>query len=108
MDREITARTIHRRGTSCASAVYNAFKDANDHYSFSPSPRSEGGKCGAVLAAEKVLKETGAEQIEVFEQRFKEKFGTLNCFELMNTGFDCSDFVGEAAAITEYLIDAKI
>ena len=73
-----------------------------------PSPRSEGGKCGAVLAAEKVLKETGAEQIEVFEQRFKEKFGTLNCFELMNTGFDCSDFVGEAAAITEYLIDAKI
>ena len=50
MDRGITARTIHRRGTSCASAVYNAFKDANDHYSFSPSPRSEGGKCGAVLA----------------------------------------------------------
>lgn len=47
-------------------------------------------------------------RIKVFEQRFKEKFGTLNCFELMNTGFDCSDFVGEAAAITEYLIDAKI
>lgn len=108
MNHEKNARTIHRRGSSCASAVYNAFKDVNNHYSFSPSPRSEGGKCGAVLAAEKVLKETETGQIELFEQRFIEKFGSLKCFELMSKGFDCNNYVGEAAAIAEYLINSRI
>lgn len=104
MDHEKTARKTHRRGYGCSYSVYDAFKDINRNMSSPPVPRSEGGKCGAVLAAEKVLKETGTGKKDEFETLFLNHFGTLKCTELMRTRFDCNDFVGEAAAIAERLI----
>lgn len=108
MDHETIARRTHRRGIGCSQSVYSSFKDINKHSSGAPVPRSEGGKCGAVLAGEKVLREMGTGQIELFEKRFKEKFGTLKCFELLNSGYDCNDFVGEAAAIVDALISDEM
>ena len=106
MNHETNARKIHRRGTGCSSVVYTAFRDINAKASYAPSPRSEGGKCGAVLAAEKVLKETGTGKIEQFEQEFIRQFGTLKCMELLRTPFDCNDFVGKAAAIADSLLES--
>lgn len=106
MSYEMMARKIHQRGTGCSAAVYTAFRDINANASYAPSPRSEGGKCGAVLAAEKVLKETGTGKIEEFEKEFIRKFGTLKCTELLRTSFDCNDFVGKAAAIADSLLES--
>ena len=105
MDHENTARATHRRGTSCAGSVYKAFADVNKNMTSAPFPRSEGGKCGAVLAAEKVLRETGTDRIDEFEQLFLEQFGSLKCGELLRTSFSCNGFVGKAAAITDLLMN---
>ena len=108
MDHEKTARTNHRRGMSCAGAVYQAFSDVNTHMTSAPVPRSEGGKCGAVLSAEHVLKEMGIGRIEEFESEFIGKFGSLKCSQLLGSRTGrCNDFVGEAARIAEKLINAR-
>ncbi len=108
MDHEQTARANHRRGMSCADSVYQAFSDLNARMTAAPVPRSEGGKCGAVLAAEKVLRETGAGSIDEFERRFTGRFGSLKCSELLGKRRGaCNDFVGTASAIAEELITSK-
>ena len=108
MDHEKTARASHRSGVSCAGSVYQAFADVNKHMTSAPFPRSEGGKCGAVLSAEKVLRETGVMMIEEFEREFKERFGSVKCFELLGKrNGKCNDFVGAAAAITDKLLEEK-
>lgn len=105
MDFEKEARNHHRRGVSCAGSVYRAFADMNPHKTQAPIPRSEGGKCGAVLSAEKILREMGIGKTEEFEKEFITRFGSLKCFELMgkNNG-TCNDFVGAAASIVAELI----
>ena len=57
MNREETARNKYRNGNNCAVSVYSAFYDKIS--GMAPMPRSEGGKCGAVLSAEKVLSQLG-------------------------------------------------
>ncbi|MBQ9613352.1 MAG: hypothetical protein IJV14_12315 [Lachnospiraceae bacterium] len=105
MDFEKEARKNHRRGMSCAGAVYQAFYDVNPKKTGAPSPRSEGGKCGAVLAAEKTLREMGINRIEDFDQQFTEIFGSLKCSELLGKrNGSCNDFVGISAAIVEKMI----
>ena len=48
-----SARKLHANGNNCAASVYQAFRDVNTTGDGkAPKPRSEGGKCGAVLAAE--------------------------------------------------------
>ena len=79
-DREKKARGIHRRGTGCSHAVYSTFSDINKRGSGAPAARSEGGKCGAVLAAEKTLRELGINRIDEFEKQFLEEFGSLMGF----------------------------
>ena len=105
-DHETTARENHRRGISCAGSVYRAFSDVNGRMSSAPVPRSEGGKCGAVLSAEKVLKETGTVRIEEFEREFIKRFGSVRCADLLGSRRGtCNDLVGAAAAIAEMLMD---
>ena len=104
MDHEKTARAAHRSGYSCASSVYKAFSDINKNSSVAPMPRSEGGKCGAVLSAEKVLREMGIQKQEAFEEAFIKEFGSLKCFKLMRSHHSCNDFVGAAARILDTLI----
>ena len=104
MDREQKARSNHRRGYSCASSVYTAFSDVNPKLGQPPIPRSDGGRCGAVLAALKTLREMGIDRTDQFEEDFTARFGSVKCRDLMRTGKDCNDCVGAAAEIVESLI----
>lgn len=101
-DYETIARTNHRSGMNCAMAVYDALGMNNANKTNPPRPRGEGGKCGAVLAAEQTIREMGGteEDVAEFDKRFTEKYGHLTCAELR--GFlsgKCNDYVGEAAAL---------
>lgn len=102
MDREQIARKNHYSGYSCASAVYRAFSDQVN--GDAPIPRSKGGKCGAVLAAEKLLKVLGLDS-GVFDARFLKQFHSLKCDDLRRAGFPCNDFVGTAARSVEGTIE---
>lgn len=101
MDREQISRDKHRNGSNCASAVYTSFSDKVSGKS--PIPRSEGGKCGAVLAAEKVIKELGMDPTG-FDNMFLEKFGSLKCAELRGGKYPCNDLVGTAAKMADEII----
>lgn len=100
MIHEESARQAHRSGYSCSASVYNALCDINPNPGAAPVPRSEGGKCGAVLAAEKVLREMGRDTIR-FDQAFMEQFGSLKCGELRRNGISCNDLVGVAARLVD-------
>ena len=100
MSREQNARAAHRNGSSCSAAVYRAFSDVNPNPGSIPAPRSEGGKCGAVLAAQKALREMGRDTAR-FEQNFLNEFGSLKCGELRRRGVPCNDLVGTAARLVE-------
>jgi len=87
---------------NCASAVYEALSMSNRNKSTPPKPRAEDGKCGAVLAAEQVIREMGGTEDDVleFEKRFQDKFQHLKCAELRGIlRGKCNDYVGVAAAI---------
>lgn len=102
MNREQAARKNHNSGYSCASAVYSAFNDVVS--GTAPIPRSEGGKCGAVLAAEKTLKQLGLDSA-AFDQQFKKQFGSLRCDELRRARHSCNDLVGVAVRLAAEAID---
>jgi len=49
------AKKLHKDGNRCAASVYKAFESVNKNSDGQiPLPRSEDGKCGAVIAAEKL------------------------------------------------------
>ena len=101
-DYETIARNNHRSGMNCAKAVYGALGTNNPNMTIPPRPRDNGGICGAVLAAEQMIREMGGsdEDIAEFERRFIEKHKHLKCIELR--GFlsgKCNDYVGTAADI---------
>ena len=50
IDYETIARNNHNSGMNCSSSVYDALGMNNPHKTAAPRPRSEDGKCGAVLA----------------------------------------------------------
>ena len=87
---------------NCAASVYDALSMNNENKTTPPRPREENGKCGAVLAAEKVIREMGGTEEDVleFEKRFVDKFQHLKCSELRGIlRGKCNDYVGVAAAI---------
>ena len=93
-----TARESHRNGTNCARSVYDAFSDVNMNKTAAPMPRSEGGKCGAVLSAMQVIKEMDAGDPQLIEDVFLKEYGSVKCSELR--GFlsgKCNDYVGLAS-----------
>lgn len=102
MSREQTARAAHRSGSNCSASVYNAFSAVNPNPGVCPRPRSDGGKCGAVLAAEQLLREMGVDAD--FDDAFVKRFGALKCAELRRTGVPCNDLVGGAARMVEELM----
>ena len=103
IDYETIARNNHHNGMNCAMAVYDALSMANNaNTTTPPRPRSEGGKCGAVLAAEQFIRENGGTEkdVEEFDRRFKEKYGHLTCANLRGIlGGKCNEYVGASAAI---------
>ena len=102
MDREQKARKNHKSGYSCASAVYSAFNDVVS--GSAPIPRGEGGKCGVVLAAEKVLKQLGLDSA-AFDRQFILQYGSLKCDELRRARHSCNDLVGSAARLISEAAD---
>ena len=101
IDYETIARNNHSSGMNCAAAVYDALGINNPNKTEAPRPRAIEGKCGAVLAAEQVIREAGGteEDVAEFDKRFTEKYKHLKCSELR--GFlsgKCNDYVGFAAA----------
>ena len=93
---------------NCSIAVYKTFMEDYELDGVIPEPRSDAGKCGALIAAEKVLKELGKEdKIEELENRFKAKFGYITCVDLMRTERRCFDYVGESSKMVDEYLDEK-
>ena len=102
---EEQARNLHSKGNNCSISLYGAFLEDTKLDGNIPAPRSIAGKCGAVLAAEKILRELGKEKnIEEFEKEFISKFGYLTCIDLMRTERRCNDYVGESANLIDKIL----
>ena len=104
MSREDTARNKHKNGDNCAVSVYSTFYDKIS--GIAPAPRSEGGMCGAVLAARKALEQMGL-STEALDQKFLELYGSLKCVELRRGKYPCNDLVGTAARMVEEAMERK-
>lgn len=105
---EEKARKIHKQGNNCSYSVYTAFKEDTKLNGEFPAPRSEKGKCGAVLAAEKILRELGYEdKIEEFEKEFISEFIYITCANLMKEDRKCNDYVGKSAELIDKVINNK-
>ena len=104
MNREQIARERHNSDYNCANAVYYAFSDKVS--GTAPIPRSEGGKCGAVLAAEKALGQLGLNS-SAFDEELYRRYRSLMCIELRRAGYSCNDLVGTAAGLVSEMIDNK-
>ena len=107
-DYEAIARNNHKSGKNCAMSVYDALAALNKNKTKAPMPRAEGGKCGAVLAAEQVLREMGLpqEKTDEFDRKFAETFGSLKCSELRGRlNNKCNDYVGTSASMASAMLE---
>ena len=107
MDRESKARSIHRTGPNCSISVDRAFADVNAANGNPPAPRSIAGKCGALLAAQKVMRDLGIDGEEELEQAFRDEMGYVTCIDLKRNRRNCNDCVGVAARLAEAAINAN-
>ena len=110
MDYEQAARDRHRGGTNCSISLYEAFAGVNPNKTEAPPPRSEGGKCGAYLAADKLLADMGIDRREELKAEFIRRFGSLQCSDLaVNNKEHCNDYVGAAACMIyqDVIFDTK-
>lgn len=100
---------------SCAAAVLTTYLDEvgmNEYEAkMAAMPMAGGrmGKCGAVLAAEEVLKVQAPDKLEQLEKLFAEKNGSIMCNELKGrTGGpmlrSCPGCVEDACEILEKLL----
>ena len=105
MDFEKTAREKHLSRINCASSVYQTFLEVNPNSTFAPMPRDEGGRCGAVLSAEKILREVGIGRTDEFDRRFTERYSSVMCADIRGkNGISCNEYVGIAARILEEML----
>ena len=63
MGYEEIARANHKNGNVCSVSLFKAFADKlnlseEEAAQMAPAPRSEGGKCGGLLAGRKLLEES--------------------------------------------------
>ena len=80
----------------------------NEAKSSAPAPRSNGGKCGALLAAEMVLDRLSINGKDELEKRFAAENGAIECSKLRSPEIrkikNCNDFVGSAARLVEEMV----
>lgn len=99
----------------CAAAVLTTYADEagiTEEEALKMGPPMSGGrmgKCGAILAAEEVLKKQAPDKIPELERIFEEKNGSLMCAELKGrTGGpvlrSCPGCIEDASAILESLM----
>ena len=106
INHEQTARALKQSGKNCSTSLHTAFEEDTKLSNDYPAPRSIEGKCGALLTAVKILKETGHEdKIEDFEKEFIKKFGYSKCVDLMTHEKRCSDYVGESAKMIDKILE---
>jgi len=103
------AKRLHREGNRCSASVYKAFENINTFGDGQiPAPRSEDGKCGAVLTAEKLIREMKLGDPSDFDAEFERRYGSLKCGELLKKyGRRCNEFVGVAAEYIERMLSQK-
>ena len=105
---EERARELKSKGNNCSVSLYQAFSEDTKLTGDYPAPRSIDGKCGALLTALKILKETGHEdKQEEFEKEFIKRFGYSKCIDLMTHERRCSDYVGESAKMLDEILENK-
>lgn len=107
---EERARLLKEQGNNCSNSLYGAFEQDVKLDGNIPAPRSIEGKCGALLTAIKILKDTGHEdKIEEFEKEFIKRFGYSKCAELIINGHGrrCGEYVGESARIIDEILSGK-
>lgn len=107
MNHEDEARRIHRTGFNCSNSMYQAFADVDHAGGNPPAPRSIAGKCGALLTAQKVLRDLGVDAEDELERAFKEEFGYVTCIDLKRHRCSCNDCVGVAARLVDELSASK-
>lgn len=108
MDYENEARAIHRQGNNCSTSVDRAFAGINAASGNPPAPRSIDGKCGALLAAQKVVRDLGLDAADDLERAFESELGYVTCVKLKLHRRSCNDCVGVAARLVdEALASAK-
>lgn len=102
---EDLARYLKDEGNNCSASLYEAFKEDAKLKKDYPEPRSIDGKCGALLTALSILKETGNEEkIDDFEKEFVKKFGFNKCRDLIKNGRNCREYVGQTAKMLDEII----
>ena len=113
MGYEEIARANHRNGNVCSVSLFKAFADKlgmseDEAALLAPAPRSEGGKCGGLLAGRKLMELLKPESVEEFEKRFLEQNGDDKRASLIVKrrlqGKNCNDLVGETASIIESMM----
>jgi len=60
--------------------------------------RAEGGTCGALFAAERILRQAGKESVV---EEFRQKAGGLLCSEIKEKQFTCAEYVRMADELIE-------
>jgi len=82
---------------NCAQSVLKGFqKEFNiseaeiENFRAWGGGRAEGGICGAVFAADRILSQIGKESVA---EEFRIKAGGLLCTELKDKSFSCSEYV---------------
>lgn len=108
MRHEDTARRIHRTGYNCSQSVCRAFEDIDHAGGTPPAPRSVAGKCGALLGAQKVLRDLRVGREDELEEAFREHFGYVTCAELKRNRCSCNDCVGVAARLVDEFVAAAM
>ena len=108
MNREKEARTFHRSGYNCSNSVHKAFADIDHAGGNPPAPRSIAGKCGALLTAQKVLRDLGIGREEDIERAFQTEFGYVTCRELRQHRCNCNDCVGVASWLVDEFIAQQV
>ncbi len=109
-DIETLARQNHKSGYNCSQSVAAAFSEImgvseKEAKTSAPAPRSIGGRCGALLAAEMVLDRLSINGKDELEKKFAAENGAVECNKLRSPEIrkirNCNDFVGSAARLVE-------
>ena len=99
---EEDARELKMAGNNCSVSLYTAYEKDIKLSGEYPAPRSEDGKCGALLTALRILDEIGySDKKDEFEKEFVKRLGYSKCLELMTHERRCGDYVGESARIID-------
>ncbi len=113
IDIETLARQNHKSGYNCSQSVAAAFSEImgiseSEAKTSAPAPRSNGGKCGALLAAEMVMDRLSINGKDELEKKFAAENGAIECSKLRSPEIrkvkNCNDFVGSAARIVEEIM----